>query len=126
LFEFLNPLGFTSEEREKYSSDDVLKLAGDNLQDLVRLCQKTGNFLGIKGSKRCHINELLVHMKDVHEFMSDKHESSTRRAARTTLALCPARNPELSWSFVLPESHRVPRLPPFFENFMVGTVGWLP
>jgi hypothetical protein len=95
LFELLDPLGFSSEEGEKSSPDDVLKLAGDNLQDLVKLCRKICHCLGIKGSKRCNIHNLLEHMKEVPEFINDKQESSARGAARTALSLCLARNPSL-------------------------------
>jgi hypothetical protein len=73
---------------EKYSQDDVLKLAEDNLHDLVKLCQKTCHCLGVKGSKRCNIYDLLDYMKKVPEFINDKQESSAHGFARTTLALC--------------------------------------
>ncbi|KAM0841689.1 hypothetical protein ACQ4PT_058847 [Festuca glaucescens] len=89
------PLGFPSEQRAKYPQDDVFKLAGATLQDLLKVCRDTCQFLGIKGSNKCNVHQLVDHMKDVPDFIGDKQESSARGAARTALALCLTRNPSL-------------------------------
>ncbi|KAM0902744.1 hypothetical protein ACQ4PT_019045 [Festuca glaucescens] len=94
--EIFDPLGFVRQIRERYPRDDLYKLAGESLQDLVESTQKTCDDLYLKDSLTCDIRSLIEKVHMLPEIALDLQQSSARGAARTALAMCLVQNPNLN------------------------------
>ncbi|KAK1603621.1 hypothetical protein QYE76_027294 [Lolium multiflorum] len=91
----MEPLGYNEERRSEIPRDDLIRLAGDDCQDLISACRKICHNLNIKDSRTCDINELIKRVDMLPELVVDLQASSARGATCMSLAMCLARSPGL-------------------------------
>ncbi|KAK1609363.1 hypothetical protein QYE76_033036 [Lolium multiflorum] len=88
------PLGYNEDHRNQFSRDDLIRLVGEDCNDLISACRKICYNLAIKESGTCAVRDLIKRMDALLELVVDQ-ASSARGSAQMSLAMCLARTPDL-------------------------------
>lgn len=93
--EIFEPLGYNDEKRIQNPRDDLVQLAGEDVQDLISASQKIFYNLALKGSRTCDVRELINKMAILPDIVTGLQASFAHNAAQMALSMCLARFPDM-------------------------------
>jgi hypothetical protein len=87
--------GYGEEKRNNFPREDLIRLAGEDCNDLISASRKICHNLNIKDSRTCDIRGLIKRMGLLPELVTDLQASSARGVAHMSLTMCLAHSPDL-------------------------------
>ncbi|KAK1683397.1 hypothetical protein QYE76_044245 [Lolium multiflorum] len=88
LAEAQEPLGYEEDRCNKFPREDLIRLAGDDYNDLISASRNICHNLNIKDSRTCDIRGLIKRMDLLPELVADLQALSSRGAAQMALTMC--------------------------------------